>query len=235
MSVINKPRLWAVIPAAGSGARFGAALPKQYLKLADKTVIEHSISKLLMHSDIAAIAVALHPDDHFFSSLSCANDSRVLRVDGGSERAHSVANALAALEKAADSDWVLVHDAARPCVSNRDIKRLIELGCEHSVGAILASPVVDTVKRSTALGEIAETVDRKDIWRALTPQLFRYGDLRDALRFCHDQQLLVTDEASALEHCGHKPLLVEGSPRNIKITYPDDLAIAEVFLRGEEQ
>ena len=231
----NNLRLWAVIPAAGTGARFGAGLPKQYLRLRDKTVIEHSLDQLLARIDIAAIAVALHPDDELFSSLPCANNPRVLRSNGGSERADSVAQALATLSDAADSDWVLVHDAARPCVSQHDIQQLLELGCAHSVGAILAVPVVDTVKRSTADGEISATVDRNGMWRALTPQLFRYGELRDALVYCREQQLPVTDEASALEHCGRQPLLVEGSHRNIKITYPDDLAIAEVFLRGEEQ
>ena len=231
----SNPRLWVIIPAAGSGTRFGGELPKQYFKLADKTVIEHSISTFLLRSDIAAIAVALHPEDSVFETLSCASDPRVLRSVGGTERSTSVANALAALDKADDSDWVLVHDAARPCVSSGDIAKLIELGCGHAVGAILASPVVDTIKRSSAVGEIAETVDRSGIWRALTPQLFRYGELRDALSYCRAQQLPVTDEASAIEHCGRQPLLVEGSPRNIKITYPDDLAIAEVFLRGEQQ
>jgi 2-C-methyl-D-erythritol 4-phosphate cytidylyltransferase len=233
--VLTNSRIWAVIPAAGTGARFGGKLAKQYLPLADKTVIEHSVNALLARSDITAIAVALHKDDEIFSSLACANDPRVLRTNGGSDRASSVAQALMALEEADDADWVLVHDAARPCVSQHDIQQLLELGCAHAVGAILASPMVDTVKRSDTSGDIAETLNRNELWRALTPQLFRFGELRDALSYCREHQFAVTDEASAIEYCGRRPLLVEGSCRNIKITYPDDLAIAEVFLSGEER
>jgi 2-C-methyl-D-erythritol 4-phosphate cytidylyltransferase len=233
--VLTNSRIWAVIPAAGTGSRFGGKLAKQYLPLGDKTVIEHSINTLLARSDITAIAVALHEDDKVFSSLACANDPRVLRTNGGSERSNSVAQALMALEGADDADWVLVHDAARPCVSQHDIQQLLELGCAHAVGAILASPMVDTVKRSDNSGDIAETLDRSELWRALTPQLFRFGELRDALSYCRERQFAVTDEASAIEYCGRRPLLVEGSCRNIKITYPDDLTIAEVFLSGEER
>jgi 2-C-methyl-D-erythritol 4-phosphate cytidylyltransferase len=233
--VLTNSRIWAVIPAAGTGARFGGKLAKQYLPLADKTVIEHSVNKLLARSDITAIAVALHKDDEIFSSLPCANDPRVLRTNGGSDRASSVAQALMVLDEADDADWVLVHDAARPCVSQHDIQQLLELGCAHAVGAILASPMVDTVKRSDTSGDIAETLNRNELWRALTPQLFRFGELRDALNYCREQQFAVTDEASAIEYCGRRPLLVEGSCRNIKITYPDDLAIAAVFLSGEER
>ncbi|CAA0090131.1 2-C-methyl-D-erythritol 4-phosphate cytidylyltransferase [Zhongshania aliphaticivorans] len=225
----DKSRLWAIVPAAGRGARFGSELPKQYLQLADKTVIEHSIAKLLAISDIVTVVVALHPEDTFFDSLACANDPRVSRVDGGLERSDSVACALQSLN-AEDTDWVLVHDAARPCVSHHDITQLIERGCAHQVGAILAVPVVDTIKRSTEDGEIQKTVDRERMWRALTPQLFRYGALTKALTYCREHQLKITDEASAMEHCGDKPALIAGSHRNIKITYPDDLAIAEVFL-----
>lgn len=235
MTLLNNERLWAVIPAAGTGSRFGAVTAKQYLSLGDKTVIEHSLSKILARDDISALVVALHPEDSHFASLPVANDPRVRLVNGGAERSHSVEQALKALAvEAADNDWVLVHDAARPCVSHHDIQTLLELGRAHAVGAILASPVVDTVKRSTADGEIAETLDRNNMWRALTPQLFRYGDLRDALAYCREQQLIVTDEASAIEYCGQRPLLVAGSHRNIKITYPDDLAIAAVFLEGEQ-
>lgn len=233
--MLTNSRIWAVIPAAGTGSRFGGKLAKQYLPLGDKTVIEHSINTLLTRSDITAIAVALHKDDEVFSSLACASDPRVLRTNGGSERASSVAQALMALDEADDADWVLVHDAARPCVSQHDIQQLLELGCAHAVGAILASPMVDTVKRSDKSGDIAETLDRNELWRALTPQLFRFGELRDALSYCRERQFAVTDEASAIEYCGRRPLLVEGSYRNIKITYPDDLTIAEVFLSGEER
>ena len=236
MILVNNVRLWAVIHAAGTGSRFGAATAKQYLSLGDKSVIEHSMSKLLGREDIAALVVALHPEDSHFSSLPIANDPRVRPVVGGAERSDSVELALNALAgEAADTDWVLVHDAARPCVSQQDIHTLLERGCAHAVGAILASRVVDTVKRSNAEGEIVKTVDRNNMWRALTPQLFRYGQLRDALAYCREKHLSVTDEASALEHCGQRPLLVAASHRNIKITYPDDLAIAAVFLEGEQQ
>ena len=231
----DNPRIWAVMPAAGTGSRFGGRLAKQYLTLVDKSVIEHSVLALLACTDIKAISVALHEDDKIFSTLACASDPRVLAVLGGRERSDSVERALAALSDAAESDWVLVHDAARPCVSTNDIQRLIMLGCAHTTGAILAAPMVDTVKRGNEVGEISATVDRNTLWRAFTPQLFRFGELRDALMHCRERQLAVTDEASAMEHCGHRPLLVEGSHRNIKITYPDDLAIAAVFLSGDQQ
>ncbi|MEX1667657.1 2-C-methyl-D-erythritol 4-phosphate cytidylyltransferase [Zhongshania guokunii] len=224
--------LWAVVPAAGQGTRFGAELPKQYLKLNGKAVIEHSLDALLGCCEIRGVAVALKADDPIFAELACATNPIVRRITGGAERAESVELALASLSEAQDGDWILVHDAARPCLSQRDIQMLLAKGRAHPVGALLAAPVVDTMKRATDQTEVAETVDRQVLWRALTPQLFRYGALRDALKYCREQGLPVTDEASAMEHCGLQPLLVQGSHRNIKITYPDDLLIAEVFLAG---
>lgn len=225
-------RLWAVVPAAGRGSRFGAVLPKQYLPLAGKTVIEHSIAALLRCPEINEVLVALHAEDETFIKLACAKHPKVRSVTGGLERAESVELALAALNGAAATDWVLVHDAARPCLSDADIHALLLEGREHPLGAILAARVVDTVKRVNAQREAVETVDRNTLWRALTPQLFRYGELRAALKHCREHALPVTDEASAIEQFGGRPLLVEGSHRNIKITYPDDLTIATAFLAG---
>ncbi len=226
------PRLWAVVPAAGQGSRFGAELPKQYSPLAGKTVIEHSLDALLRCPELAGIVVALHADDKDFAQLSCAKHPKVTQVAGGRERADSVALAMASLTDAEAHDWVLVHDAARPCLSEQDLQTLLFKGRSHAVGAILAARVVDTVKRASDEQEAVTTVDRNNLWRALTPQLFRYGALREALEYCRERALPVTDEASAMEHLGGQVLLVEGSHRNIKITYPDDLTIAEVFLAG---
>tara|TARA_R110001583_G_scaffold5576_4_gene29995 strand:- start:382 stop:1098 length:717 start_codon:yes stop_codon:yes gene_type:complete len=225
-------RLWAVVPAAGQGSRFGAELPKQYMSLAGKTVIEHSIAALLRCDELSGVVVALHVDDKIFSGLPCANNAKVMQIVGGAERSESVELALAGLSAAADQDWVLVHDAARPCLSDQDIQALLLRAREHPVGGLLAARVVDTVKRASSQGEAVATVDRDDLWRALTPQLFRYGALRDALIHCRERGLPVTDEASAMEYIGGRPLLVEGSHRNIKITYPDDLTMAAVFLAG---
>jgi 2-C-methyl-D-erythritol 4-phosphate cytidylyltransferase len=232
-TVTDKPRVWAVIPAAGLGSRFAAERPKQYVSIVGKTILEHSLAAILRSPAVCQVVVALHPDDDYFNSLSYANDTRVRRVDGGSERAESVALALDCLGQASEQDWVLVHDAARPCVSDADIQNLLDLGCRHAVGAILVAPVVDTIKSRQSDESSLVTVDRNHLWRALTPQLFRIGELRAALKFCSDNHLPVTDEASAMEQCGYYPLLVDSNPRNIKITYPDDLLIAAVFLAGE--
>ena len=231
MSASPPPKLWAVMPAAGSGSRLAAERPKQYLSLGGKTLLEHSIQRLLASADCAAIVVALAADDRYFRELPPASLPTVRSVIGGADRAASVKAALLSLQdRASDEDWVLVHDAARPCVPVADIKKLLRLGCADAVGAILATPVVDTLKRGDAQQRIVDSPNRQQLWRALTPQLFRFGELLAALQRCAAEGVAVTDEASAMEYCGKRGLLVEGDPCNIKITFAADLRLAAFYL-----
>lgn len=229
------PRYWAVVPAAGVGARMGGDIPKQYLPLAGRTVIEHTLERLCSHPAVAAVVVALSASDTHFDRLNIACSRPLHRAPGGAERCHSVLNALDVLEgHAADDDWVLVHDAARPCVRRDDIQRLMDTVAGHAVGGLLAVPVRDTMKRSDAGGVVTETVPREHLWHALTPQMFRFGELRAALRAALADGALVTDEAAAMERLGRMPVLVEGHGDNIKITRPEDLSLAAFHLQQQE-
>jgi 2-C-methyl-D-erythritol 4-phosphate cytidylyltransferase len=224
-------RLWAVVPAAGVGRRMQADLPKQYLKLGGRTVLEHSLAALAGIENLAGIAVAVAGGDPYWPGLQCEFHCPLIVAPGGAERADSVLNALQVLrERAADGDWVLVHDAARPCVRREDLRRLIDALRDDPVGGLLAVPVRDTMKRADDDGRCAATVDRGRLWHALTPQMFRLGALRQALIAAHTDGVSVTDDASAMEHAGLQPLLVEGHADNIKITRPEDLALAGFFL-----
>ncbi|MEJ2455958.1 MAG: 2-C-methyl-D-erythritol 4-phosphate cytidylyltransferase [Candidatus Thiodiazotropha sp.] len=224
-------RLWAVVPAAGVGRRMGGEVPKQYLELQGRRVIDHTLQRLLEHPLIEAAYVALSPLDDYWPQCDFATDPRVVRVDGGEERCHSVLNVLRALQPvAAPDDWVLVHDAARPCLSTADLDRLITTLDGHPVGGLLGVPVQDTLKRVTPDGEVDTTVSRSGLWQAYTPQMFRLGLLTDALAQVLQQGELVTDDASALELAGYSPLMVEGHAGNIKITRPADLALAAFYL-----
>lgn len=218
-----------VVPAAGIGSRMGASCPKQYLPLAGKFLIEHTLERLLAHPRIEQVVVALAADDDFFQTLPVASHPRLMTTTGGCERADSVLNGLSLVE----SEWVLVHDAARPCITHQDIDRLIHAGLAGD-GAILGSRVRDTMKRSDAAGYIQKTVDRDQLWHALTPQFFRTTLLRDAIQQGQSQGLPITDEASAMELAGWRPLMVEGRADNIKVTRPEDLALAALFLSQQE-
>lgn len=222
--------LYAVVPAAGVGKRMGANIPKQYLPLHGKAVLSHTLSALLAHPRISRVVVALGAEDGYFDELAEARDPRVIRVEGGAERADSV---LAALNAIDDADaWALVHDAARPCLTQADIDALLAHPGEQ--GAILAMPVRDTMKRADGQGRIDHTVERARLWHALTPQLFPVGALRDALANGLERGLAITDEASAMEAIGWRPALVAGRPDNIKITHPEDLDLAARSLGLEE-
>jgi 2-C-methyl-D-erythritol 4-phosphate cytidylyltransferase len=213
-----------------------ADLPKQYLPLAGSTVIEQTLGLLLQVPGVETIAVAVTDGDPYWPELPVSRDARVLRAAGGRERADSVLGGLRLLlERAPADDWVLVHDAARPCVTVAEIQRLVETCSEAGQGGILAVPVHDTMKRADSDNRILETVPRENLWHACTPQMFRLGELADAIAGALESGFSVTDEASAMEHAGRQPLLVEGSSANIKITRPDDLALAEFHLgrRGE--
>ena len=218
-----------VVPAAGIGSRMGASCPKQYLPLAGKFLIEHTLERLLAHPRIERVVVAIAADDDFFPTLPVASHPRLMTTTGGSERADSVLNGLSLVE----SEWVLVHDAARPCITHQDIERQIDAGLPGD-GAIHGSRVRDTMKRSDAAGYIQKTVDRDQLWHALTPQFFRTGLLRDAIQQGQSQGLPITDEASAMELAGWRPLMVEGRADNIKVTRPEDLALAALFLSQQE-
>lgn len=226
---------WVVVPAAGVGRRFGGVIPKQYQLLAGKTVMEHSLERLLqLHT---TIVVAVHPDDQQWSRLPIFENDRIRTVHGGQERVDSVRLALECLHREADTeDWVLVHDVARPCVAISDIQQLMSSLQAHSVGGLLATPISDTVKRVADEGQhhhVVTTEPRQPLWLAQTPQMFRYGLLHWSLQTASKQGWQVTDEASAVEQLGYQPLVVEGSRDNIKITRREDLVIAEAILAAQ--
>lgn len=223
--------VWGVVPAAGIGSRMGSEIPKQYLPLAGRNVLACTLQALRQAGVCKHIVVALHPQDDGRYLVDDTNSKHILTVTGGIERSDSVLAALKALTgRAALQDWVLVHDAARPCVRRDAILRLLQQAEKNQMGAILAVPVVDTVKRSTDGVSIEQTVDRKQLWCAQTPQLFRYGLLYEALSQASEQGIAITDEASAMESAGHPVQLVQGSTDNLKITHPNDLALAQWYL-----
>lgn len=226
------PRCWGIVPAAGRGLRMGGEVPKQYLLLHGRSVLDHAIAALLGHAAVRAVAVAVAPEDARWRASAHAGDPRVRWVAGGAERCHSVLNALDALtDEAAADDWVLVHDAARPCLCAEDLERLVAALADHPVGGLLGVPVKDTMKRCAADGTVTDTVERAGLWHAYTPQMFRHAALRGALRAALAAGMLVTDESAAMERAGLAPRLVEGSPDNIKLTRPEDLPLA-AFLLG---
>ena len=222
----------AIVPAAGIGSRMGADIPKQYLMLGQQTILAHTLDCLLSHPLITQVIVALHPNDSFFTQLPQSTHAKLTTVIGGGERADSV---LAALNYAAehcitDTPWALVHDAARPCLTHGDIDKLLASRVNFPQGAILAAPVRDTMKRSDAAGNITATVDRQLLWHALTPQYFPVLGLKQHLANALAAKVSITDEASAMEWPGIQPGLVSARVDNIKVTHPDDLALASLFL-----
>ena len=225
---------WAVVPAAGIGSRMRADRPKQYLDLDGQNVIEHTLQRLASHPEIKGIVVSIAEDDPWWSSITLPENTQIHIVIGGAERADSVLNALIALsEFTEDDEWVLVHDAARPCLRHEDISAMLETLSAHKVGGILGVPVTDTVKRANAENTIVDTVERQGLWRASTPQMFRLQLLKQSLQQAKSKGLVVTDEASAIEHAGLHPIMVEGHADNIKITVPQDLALASLFLKQQ--
>lgn len=225
-----KANYWAVVPAAGNGSRMGAALPKQYLPLAGRTVLEHTLRRLCGHARLAGVVVAIAPHDIYWQS---PEGLRVMQAPGGEARCHSVLNALRVLSAVAhEEDWVLVHDAARPCVRLEDVDLLITTLAEDAVGGLLGVPVNDTLKQVHDQ-RVAATAERAQFWRALTPQMFRLGTLTRALEQSLAAGVWVTDEAQAIERLGLQPRMVAGHADNIKITVPQDLQLAEYYLKEQ--
>ncbi|WP_298942979.1 2-C-methyl-D-erythritol 4-phosphate cytidylyltransferase [uncultured Psychromonas sp.] len=215
-----------VIPAAGIGKRVGADIPKQYLAILDKTIIEHSIAPFLAHPDIKKVIVSVAKNDQWFKTLSIAQHPKLTIVEGGKERVDSVLNALKTLP---NNDYVLVHDAARPCLQTSDIDKLISHARTTKTGAMLACRVRDTMKRTNQSNQIEHTVERQNLWHALTPQMFHNQQLITAISNI-DEQHLITDEASAIELAGGSVTILEGRSDNLKVTQSEDLLLAEFYL-----
>jgi len=223
--------LWAVVPAAGRGTRFGAPLPKQYLPAGGQILLAHTLQALLAHPAVAGAMVVIGADDGDWPGWTAVAGKPLLTCTGGSTRADSVLAGLQALPESVRADeYVLVHDAARPNLALSDLGRLLEVGRADPVGAILAAPVRDTLKRAGDDGGIDGTEPRERLWRALTPQLFRRHQLTRALAEAAARGVAVTDEAMAMELQGLRPLLVEGSEDNFKVTTPADLDRFEFVL-----
>ncbi|MHC1479318.1 2-C-methyl-D-erythritol 4-phosphate cytidylyltransferase [Frateuria aurantia] len=222
--------IWCVVPAAGKGTRVGGPLPKQYLPIAGRSLLDLTLERLASHPAIAGLVVTLAAGDPHWPGISSLAGKPVLTADGGSERYDSVLAGLDALPGAVGADdFVLVHDAARPCVRHADISRLVERAGQVE-GGLLGAPLRDTLKRSDSLGCSQETEPRDGRWRAFTPQMFRRQALIQALRQARADGVVVSDEAMAMERAGYRPLLVEGAEDNLKVTTPADFALAEFIL-----
>lgn len=235
MSKSSTNKIWVIVPAAGSGRRMRTATAKQYLHVNGRTLLETTLRLLLAQARITEIVVTTGTEDKQWHSLACAKLPRIVSVVGGATRAHSVYNGLLALQgKAGESDWVLVHDAARPCLKAALLDRLITKLQHDPVGGILALRVKDTLKLSDSQNQrIRKTLDRSSVWQAQTPQMFRFGLLINALECALNANLDITDEASAMELAGYQPRLIEGDARNLKVTTPEDLQLAEFLLSAE--
>lgn len=227
-------QITAIVPAAGIGSRMKHSVPKQYLMLHHKTVIEHTIDKLLSHPDIQSIIIAIQENDAIFATLPFIKHPKIRIVNGGNTRAESVLSGLNAIENE-QTHFALVHDAARPCVQLNDIDKVISAAFHSPAGAILAQPIADTIKHvQSDTMHIEKTVPRNLLWRAQTPQCFPAKLLKTCLQTALNAHAIITDESSALEYCGYSPLIVEGRSDNIKITWQDDLALAEFYLKNNQ-
>lgn len=229
-------RYWAIIAAAGVGRRMNDSVPKQYLKIKGKTILEHTVERFIQFPLLEKIIVVLARDDCYAPRIRLLNHKKVIKSVGGGERVLSVISGLKVIEDISDAnDWVMVHDAARPCVRQADLEWLVECLRGHDVGGLLGVKVRDTVKRASADCSILETVDRSALWRAFTPQMFKREALTNALTQAVFNGLPVTDEASAMEFAGYKPMMVEGHADNIKITMGDDLAMAALYMEQQNK
>ena len=231
---------WAIVPAAGIGKRMQSDIPKQYLSINGRPVLEYTINTLLRNKNISGLVIALQADDTYWPEIRVNSQKPVLLAPGGKARADSVLNALAELFRCeqfdANNDWVMVHDAVRCCLRQGDIDRLVSEVADDSNGGLLALPVRDTMKRQlsgSSPATVAATVDRENLWHALTPQYFAALDLKNALENARMNGQIVTDESSAMELAGFSPILVQGHEDNLKITRPDDLRLAGLYLQAQ--
>ena len=231
-------KVWAIVPAGGTGSRMNTVIPKQYLPLNRRSVIEHTLSRLCECDSVSQLVIGIANNDAHWPQLGFKHKKLAAVVQAGAERVDTVENCLRFIvQQGGAEDWALVHDAARPCVRVAEIEALISTVNDHAAGGILAVPLSDTIKRSGKAGmgsKILETVPRDDLWRAMTPQLFKVGDLLSAIEKAHSRGMLVTDEASAMEAWGVQPLLVPCSPDNIKITLPQDIQFAQMILQAQQ-
>jgi len=233
--IVNNEKYIVIVPAAGVGKRMQASFPKQYLTLNNESILSRTITQLLSHRNISKVVLALSDEDDYFSKTTLFDNPNVIRVSGGTERVDSVLSGLQIID---DSDWVLVHDAARPCITHEDIDKLIFQCLKNNSGGILAAPVVDTMKLAikghTETNKVAETIDRNQLWHAFTPQMFKVNELKHAITQAQIKGIAITDEASAIESAGLPCLLVSGRRDNIKITRPEDLVLAEFYLAQQK-
>lgn len=233
----TKQGYWAIVPAAGIGSRMNSDIPKQYLPLLGRTVLEHTLERLVNIDLIEGVVVCLSRQDSHWESLAISRHKKIVTVNGGAERMHSVYKALTFLEKehGLQQEFVLVHDAVRPCVKSEDIEKLILAVAADEVGGLLATPAVDTLKRVDDNKRVIETLPREACWRAQTPQMFRLALLCKSIELLLNRNRIASDEAAAIEAAGFQPLIVEGSQENIKLTLPRDLALMETLLAGQQK
>ncbi len=235
MSSSSSQHFVVVVPAAGVGKRMMANCPKQYLTINKESILSHTVHRLLSHPKIEKVILSLSHTDEYFQDTDLAKNNNVIIVNGGNERVDSVFNGLKAVNRH-KYPWVLVHDAARPCITHEDINALIDKCLTHKTGGLLAFPVRDTMKRSLKLdgiNHVKDTVIREDLWHALTPQLYKTSELISAIELAQKNKIEITDESSAIEYANLPSIVVLGSSENIKITHPDDLALAEFFLQKQ--
>ncbi|MCZ6488702.1 MAG: 2-C-methyl-D-erythritol 4-phosphate cytidylyltransferase [Gammaproteobacteria bacterium] len=228
--------VWAIVPASGVGHRMQGQKPKQYLPLDGKTIIEHTLDRLLSFDGIDGVVLVLRPDDRDWQTINYQSEKPLITTSGGELRQHSVFNGLVKLlEQNFDDPYAMVHDAVRPLVCHADLRKLIEAAIDHSAGALLALPITDTLKHQDQDSNIDRTVPRAGLWRAFTPQLFKAKLLHRALEQVIKNDREVTDDASAIESLGLRPRLVECNAENIKITWPEDLSLATQILRRQRE
>lgn len=233
--LVENQQFIVVVPAAGVGKRMQASCPKQYLTLNEQTILSHTINRLLSHKNIAKVILAISDDDDYFMQTALLDNPNIIKVSGGEERVDSVLSGLQAIN---ELDWVLVHDAARPCITHEDIDKLISQCLEKNTGGILAAPVVDTMKlainKNDQVEQVDKTIDRSHLWHAFTPQMFKAKELKEAIIQAKEKGLVITDEASAIESVGLPCLLISGRRDNIKITRPEDLVLASFYLNQQK-
>lgn len=236
-SLLKKNQQFTVIvPAAGVGKRMLASCPKQYLKINEQSILSHTVNRLISHKNINKVVLALSEADEYFSQTALVDNSNIIRVLGGKERVDSV---LSGLQVINDIEWVLVHDAARPCITHEDIDKLIEHCIDNNCGGLLGALAIDTMKlssknKATEVMEVSETIDRSHLWHAFTPQMFKVKELKNAIEQAQKAGLTLTDESSAIESVGLPCSLVSGRRDNIKITRPEDLALADFYLKQQQ-